>query len=257
MHLEIFGGKCVSTIKKCIFISLEKCFCTVFFKFFELVKLCEQSWIRVLHESDCIWSVVNILPANALAFHEWKVAVPFRWATNLTTKIITLLEFFNFVSEVFRLQYEWSSDRWCIWSSFGGKCVSTIKKCVFISLEKCFCTVFFKFFEVIIDCTCALADQSRNTGVVYEHYCLCSGYCRTIVSRRIPSCILSRAGVRLCGTQTFQSPSVVGQRNQAKAPADDDFFSLLAVFPFLAHLWLAIAMAWRPSSSSSVVVVGG
>jgi hypothetical protein len=45
-----------------------------------------------------------------------------RWATNLATKFITLLEFLNFVSEVSRLQYEWSSDRWhgwCIWKSFG------------------------------------------------------------------------------------------------------------------------------------------
>jgi hypothetical protein len=32
---------------------------------------------------------------------------------NLTTKIITLWEVFNFVSEVSRLLYEWSSDCWC------------------------------------------------------------------------------------------------------------------------------------------------
>jgi hypothetical protein len=38
---------------------------------------------------------------------------------DLTTKIITLLEFFNFVSEVSRFQYEWSSGCWCIWKSFG------------------------------------------------------------------------------------------------------------------------------------------
>jgi hypothetical protein len=37
MHLEIFGGKCVSSMKKCIFISLEKCFCTVFGEFFEVI----------------------------------------------------------------------------------------------------------------------------------------------------------------------------------------------------------------------------
>jgi hypothetical protein len=42
---------------------------------------------------------------------------------------------------------------------FWGKCVSSMKKCIFISLEKCFCS-FCKFFEVIFDCTCALADQS-------------------------------------------------------------------------------------------------
>jgi hypothetical protein len=45
-----------------------------------------------------------------------------------------------------------------------GKCVSSMKKCIFISLEKCFCTVFCEFFEVIFDCTCALADISRNAG---------------------------------------------------------------------------------------------
>jgi hypothetical protein len=59
-----------------------------------------------------------------------------------------------------------------------GKCVSSIKKCIFISSEKCFCTVFFEFFEFIYDCTCALADQSRNEGIAYEHYCLCPGYKR-------------------------------------------------------------------------------
>jgi hypothetical protein len=30
-------------------------------------------------------------------------------------------------------------------------------ECLFISLEKCFCTVFCEFFEFIFDCTCALA----------------------------------------------------------------------------------------------------
>jgi hypothetical protein len=49
---------------------------------------------------------------------------------------------------------------------FGGKCVSSMKKCIFISLEKCFCTVFCEFFEFIFDCTCALADQSRNAGML-------------------------------------------------------------------------------------------
>jgi hypothetical protein len=37
---------------------------------------------------------------------------------NLTTKIITLSELFSFVSEFSRLQYEWSSDCWCIWKWF-------------------------------------------------------------------------------------------------------------------------------------------
>jgi hypothetical protein len=48
----------------------------------------------------------------------------------------------------------------------GGKCVSSMKKCIFISLEKCFCTVFCEFFEFIFDCTCALANQSRNAGML-------------------------------------------------------------------------------------------
>jgi hypothetical protein len=43
---------------------------------------------------------------------------------------------------------------------FGGKCASSMKKCIFISLENCFC----EFFEITFDCTCALADQSRNAG---------------------------------------------------------------------------------------------
>jgi hypothetical protein len=33
--------------------------------------------------------------------------------------MITLFEFFNFVSEVSSLQYEWSSDCWCIWKYLG------------------------------------------------------------------------------------------------------------------------------------------
>jgi hypothetical protein len=44
--------------------------------------------------------------------------------------------------------------------------VSSMKKCIFISWEKCFCTVFCEFFEFIFDCTCALADQSRNAGML-------------------------------------------------------------------------------------------
>jgi hypothetical protein len=68
--------------------------------------------------------------------------------TYLTTKIITLWEFFNFVREVSHLQYEWSSDCWCIWNSLGVK--SSIKKCIFISSEKCFCTVFLRIFRVYL-----------------------------------------------------------------------------------------------------------
>jgi hypothetical protein len=48
-----------------------------------------------------------------------------------------------------------------------GKCMSSMKKCIFISLEKCFCTVFGKFFKVTFDCTCTSADQSQYAGIVY------------------------------------------------------------------------------------------
>jgi hypothetical protein len=58
----------------------------------------------------------------------------------------------------------------------GGKWVSSMKKCIFISLANFFCTVFGEFFEVIFDCTCALADQSLYAGIIYEHYCLCPGW---------------------------------------------------------------------------------
>jgi hypothetical protein len=48
---------------------------------------------------------------------------------------------------------------------------------VFISLEKCFCTVFFlRIFRGYFDCTCALSHQSLCAGIVYEHYCLCPGW---------------------------------------------------------------------------------
>jgi hypothetical protein len=57
-----------------------------------------------------------------------------------------------------------------------GKCVSSMKKCIFVSLEKCFLTDFCEFFEFIFYCTCALADQSLYAGIVYKHYCLCPGW---------------------------------------------------------------------------------
>jgi hypothetical protein len=49
--------------------------------------------------------------------HAIKTVLSVNWP-NLT-KIITLWEFLNFVNEVFHLQYEWSSDCWCIWKSLG------------------------------------------------------------------------------------------------------------------------------------------
>jgi hypothetical protein len=67
----------------------------------------------------------------------------------VTTKIITLLEFFNFVSKVSRLQYEWSSDCRCIWKFFGVNACLQWRN-IFISLEKCFCTFFSRIFRVYL-----------------------------------------------------------------------------------------------------------
>jgi hypothetical protein len=83
----------------------------------------------------------------------------------LTTKIITLLEFFNLLASFLVCS---RSDKVTA-DAFGnlwGKCVPSLKKCIFISLEKCFCTFFCEFFEVIFDCTCALADQSLYAGIL-------------------------------------------------------------------------------------------
>jgi hypothetical protein len=49
---------------------------------------------------------------------------------------------------------------------------------IFISLEKCFCTVFFEFVEVILT---AHARQlinlyTQGSYTSYEHYCLCLGW---------------------------------------------------------------------------------
>jgi hypothetical protein len=62
-----------------------------------------------------------------------------------TTKIITLLEFFNFVSEVPRLQYKWTSDCWCVWKSFGVNACLQWRK-YFHFIEEIFC----EFVEVIL-----------------------------------------------------------------------------------------------------------
>jgi hypothetical protein len=124
--------------------------------------------------------------------------------TILTTKIITLLEFINFVSEVSRLQYEWSSDCWCIWKSLGvNACLQ--RRNVFSFHWEVFLYSFLWIFR----------------GYLWLH--MRPGNSRTIVSLRIPSCILSRAGVRQRGTRTFKTPFVVGQRNQAKASGLFDF----------------------------------
>jgi hypothetical protein len=63
---------------------------------------------------------------------------------------------------------------------FGGKCLSSMKKCIFISFS--FLYSFCEFFEVIFDYTCALADQSLYAGILYEHYChRCPGWPCAIV----------------------------------------------------------------------------
>jgi hypothetical protein len=81
------------------------------------------------------------------------------------------VKFFSFVSEVSRLQYEWSSDCWGIWKSLG------VNACLqWNDWRSVFVHFFCEFFEVIVDCTCALADQSLYAGIVYEHYCLCPGW---------------------------------------------------------------------------------
>jgi hypothetical protein len=90
-----------------------------------------------------------------------------------TTKIITLWEVFNFVSEVSCLLYEWSSDCWCIWKSFGVNACLHWRNVFSFHWRSVFAQ-FFDFFEFIFDCTCALAHQSQCAGIVYEHYCLCS-----------------------------------------------------------------------------------
>jgi hypothetical protein len=96
---------------------------------------------------------------------------------NLTTKIITLSELFSFVSEFSRLQYEWSSDCWCIWKSFEvNACLQWRKYYHFIG--EVFLHSFFllRICRGYFDCTCALAHQSLCAGIVYEHYCLCPGW---------------------------------------------------------------------------------
>jgi hypothetical protein len=99
---------------------------------------------------------------------------------NLTTKIITLLEFFNFVSEVSRLQYEWLSDGGCIWKSFGVN-VCLQWKMYFHFIGEVFCTVFSQICGGYFDCTCTLAPSISlrrdriwilflYEKVVYVHY---------------------------------------------------------------------------------------
>jgi hypothetical protein len=68
---------------------------------------------------------------------------------NLTTKIITLWEFLNFVNEVSRLQYEWSSDCWCIWKSLGvNACLQFNEEMYFYFIGEVFLYSFLWIFRV-------------------------------------------------------------------------------------------------------------
>jgi hypothetical protein len=65
----------------------------------------------------------------------------------------------------------------------GGKCVSSMKKCIFISSEKCICTVFCEFFKFIFDCTCTFETKGSHTSII-----VCPGWpisvqknCRKVV----------------------------------------------------------------------------
>jgi hypothetical protein len=117
------------------------------------------------------WMVVIHVIKEVLYFHimKWCLVhhcyfypfIPFFWVMNLcdpqyvftgynlTSKIITLLEFFNFGSEVSRLQYEWSSDCWCIWKSF--ECMSSMKKVFSFHRRSVFVHFLGKFFEVSVN----------------------------------------------------------------------------------------------------------
>jgi hypothetical protein len=107
----------------------------------------------------------------------WKGIIDTFTLANLTTKIITLIEFFNFVSEVSRLQYEWLlSDCWYIWKYLGVNACLQWRNVFSFHWRSVFVNFFCKFFEFIFDCTCALADQSLYAGIVYEHYWLCPGW---------------------------------------------------------------------------------
>jgi hypothetical protein len=86
-----------------------------------------QSWNRVFEKpgqwvENGEWACRR---PTRIKQHGVAIQISVSWP-NLTTKIITLWEFLNFVHEVSRLQYGWSSDCWCIWKSLGGKCVSSM-----------------------------------------------------------------------------------------------------------------------------------
>jgi hypothetical protein len=72
----------------------------------------------------------------------------------------------SFVSEFSRLQYEWSSDCWRIWKSFGVNACLQRRKYFHVHWRSVFVQFFCDFFEVIYDCGCALADQYLYAGII-------------------------------------------------------------------------------------------
>jgi hypothetical protein len=105
---------------------------------------------------------------DELSRYQLSIYVLVSWVY-ITIKIITLLEFFSFVSEVSRLQYEWSSDCWCIWKLFGiNACLQWRKYFHFIG--ELFLYSFFAKFALV------WSISSLHAGIVYEHYCLCPGW---------------------------------------------------------------------------------
>jgi hypothetical protein len=68
------------------------------------------------------------------------------------------------------------SSHWWYWIDTRFAIHITCRKCATkgLSTRWDFCDT--TFFVFIFDCTCALADQSRNEGIAYEHYCLCPGW---------------------------------------------------------------------------------
>jgi hypothetical protein len=80
---------------------------------------CNENDMLLVHLGTIHYSAVKICYTSRYThmpnLNTLRISVS--WAY-LTTKIITLWEFFNFVREVSHL-YEWSSDCWCIWKSLG------------------------------------------------------------------------------------------------------------------------------------------
>jgi hypothetical protein len=92
----------------------------------------------------------------------WVTSAAVGVLANLTTKIITVwvIKWLLMHLEIFR-----------------SKCVSSMKKCIFISLVKCFCTVFLRLFRGYLWLLMRVRlSISIYAGIVYEHYCLCPGW---------------------------------------------------------------------------------